>query len=260
MYANSFNTVCDNNVTFIYLISNSGYLFIYNKNWNYLKKAYITCVSSPNYIISYTKDKNLFLIISFYYGIYSLDANLNLINSYLNYSNYKKMYFNISSDLLFACSSIYKTIDIFNHQLTYNKSISTSPFLPTDIDSFNDVLFISTNSRIIFMVQNEKIINNFNTSCTSITSLVIDPYGNIAVLCSSNVIQVYSSTGIFSGISWKFILPYSVIDFSFDLNSNLVFFTSSSIILMNNQTRTINSSGISTERACISNSKKLFLM
>jgi hypothetical protein len=44
------------------------------------------------------------------------------------------MYYNESSDRLFVCTTGYNRIDILNHELKLNKSISTYPYSPVDIE------------------------------------------------------------------------------------------------------------------------------
>jgi hypothetical protein len=100
-----------------------------------------------------------------------------------------------------------KRIDVFDHSLTFIKSISTKKYYPIDIDVYNDIMFVSTSSNSILVYQNETYLSNITTFCSSIKASIIDQTGNIFVLCSSDIIHFYSFNGSYLGVNWTSIVP-----------------------------------------------------
>jgi hypothetical protein len=108
-----------------------------------------------------------------------------------------------------------------------DKSISTSPYSPIKIEVYNDHLYILTRYfNKIFVYQNEINIWSFNTFCSTITSALIDNYGNLAVLCNSNTVYLYSVNGT----------------------------------IMSNYTRVVNNIDLSADKQCIVNSMLFILL
>jgi hypothetical protein len=194
------------------------------------------------------------IFVSTQYGIYSFDRNLKFLKFYSNSStNYKRMYYNSSADHLLVCCNNYQRIDVFDHSLTFIKSISTNTYFPIDIDVYIDLMFVSTSSKTILVYQNETYLSNITTICSSIKASIIDQTGNMAVLCSSNVIYIYSFNGSYLGVHWTSIVP-NLVDLSFDSKGNLGLVASNGVFLLNNQSRITNNSGVSLDSSCIINS------
>ena len=249
----SYNTICDGNSTLIYVLHsfNHGKISQFDGKWNHLSNYN---VYFPNFILGMSDSSGIKIIMTTQHGIYSFDRNLNLIKFYSNYSaNYRRMYYNRSADHLLICCFYYKRIDIFDNSLKFIKSIST-PSFPVDIDVYNDLMYVATSSNTILVYQNELYLSQITTLCSSIKASIIDQTGNMAVLCSSDIIYIYSFNGSYLGVNWTSIVP-SLVDLSFDTSGNLVLVASNGVFLLNNQTRNTNSSGVSIDSSCIVNSE-----
>ena len=170
------------------------------------------------------------------------------------------MCYNDTSDRLYVCTigSGYNRVDVFNHELILAKSISTSPYSPVDIEVYNSTLYIVTTYTVL-VYQNEIIIKNFSTLCASIISTIVDNYGNHAILCSSNIIYLYSVNGTYLGLNFNALAP-SVIYMSFDSHGDLVLVSSNAIFIMGNYSRVVNNTGLSADKQCIVNSMSLILL
>jgi hypothetical protein len=113
-----------------------GRLVLFDINWNLLNYYY---VGIPNDVIILTNTLDLRILVTTGYGIYIFDRNLSLINFYTEFrANYDKIYYNSSVDHLLILSSNYRRIDVFDQSLKFLKSISTLPYVPIEIDIFND--------------------------------------------------------------------------------------------------------------------------
>ena len=170
------------------------------------------------------------------------------------------MCYNDTSDRLYVCTigSGYNRVDVFNHELILAKSISTSPYSPVDIEVYNSTLYIVTTYTVL-VYQNEIIIKNFSTLCASIISTIVDNYGNHAILCSSNIIYLYSVNGTYLGLHFNALVP-SVTDMSFDSHGDLVLVASNGLFIMSNFSRVVNNTGLSADKQCIVNSMSLILL
>ena len=256
--AYSFNTICDRITSSNYILNSysSGKISEFDSNWNFLN--YYN-VYSPNFMLGINDSSTFKIFVSTKYGIYSFDRNLNYIKLYSNSSaNYKRMYYNSSADHLLVCSNDYKSIDVFDNSLNFIKSISTMTYSPIDIDVYNDLMFVSTSSSRILVYQNETFMSQITTLCSSIKASIIDQTGNMAVLCSTNIIYIYSFSGSYSGVNWTSIVP-NLVDLSFDSSGNLALVASNGVFLLNNQTRSSNNSGVSLDSSCIINSRFLLI-
>ncbi len=258
----SFSTVCDSNKNNSFYILDNGACKIYqfDENWNFFRHYR---VDWSNFMITIKSSVELKIIVTSNYGIYSLDGNFQFVDFYKEYNAlYGRMYYNESSDRLYVCAtgSNYNRIDIFNHKLKFNKSISTSPYSPIKIEVYNDHLYILTRYfNKIFVYQNEINIWSFNTFCSTITSALIDNYGNLAVLCNSNTVYLYSVNGTYLNVNFQSLVP-SVIDISFDSFGDLVFVASNGVFIMSNYTRVVNNIDLSADKQCIVNSMLFILL
>jgi hypothetical protein len=198
--------------------SGGGRLVLFDMNWSLLNFYY---VFFPNDVIILTNTLDLRILVTSSYGIYNFDRNLSLINFYTEFSaNYDKIYYNSSVDHFLILSSNYQRIDVFDQSLKLLKSISTAPYVPFDIDVFNDLAYVSTNKATILILRNEIIIGNFSilTPCYIVSS-IIDHFGNIAVLCSRNMIYVYSLNGTYLGVKWSSTV-FNIDDIQIDLSGS----------------------------------------
>ncbi len=203
----SFHTICDGSTSSNYVLNsfNYGKISQFDSNWNFLNYRY---VYYPNFMLGINDSSTFKIFVSTQYGIYSFDRNLNFLKFYSNSStNYKRMYYNSSADHLLVCCNNCKRIDVFDHSLTFIKSISTNTYYPIDIDVYNDIMFVSTSSNSILVYQNETYLSNITTFCSSIKASIIDQTGNIFVLCSSDIIHFYSFNGSYLGVNWTSIVP-----------------------------------------------------
>ena len=246
--ASSVSIFCDHtsNMSFTYALDiyyNYGVIYQFDNNWNLLKEYYLLF---PYYMVAVNNSIEINIFVTTRFGIYSLDAAFNFVNFYndLN-AKYKKIYYNSSADHLLVCSFNYKRIDIFNRSLNLIKSIPTY-FSPIEFDVYNDILYVATTNQIVLVIKNEVVIANITTLCYFMKSILADNYGNIAILCSSNEIYVYSVTGAYSGVLWSVNVPDSN-SMSFNSNGDLVLVASNGLYIMNNQKKFINSAGVSID-------------
>ncbi len=250
---NSFHTICDGSTSSNYVLNvfKYGKISQFDGNWKFLNSLY---VYNPNFMLGINDSSTFKIFVSTQFGIYSFDRNLNFLKLSSNFSiNYKRMYYNSSADHLLVCCNNYQRIDVFDHSLTYTKSISTNTFYPIDIDVYNDLMFVSTSSNTILVYQNETYLSKITTFCSSIKASIIDQTANMAVLCSSYVIYIYSINGSYLGVNWTSIVP-DLVDLSFDSKGNLALVALNGVFLLNNQTRSTQNSGVSLDSSCIINS------
>lgn len=248
--------VCNNSV---YVLDYSANKMIqFDNSWNYVK---VVNFYYPIFMIAInTNDYGVSLFLINLYGIYCFDTSINLINSYINYNaQYTRMHYNSTSGYLYVLSKVNKTIDVFTDELAFVKSISISPYIPVDIDEYNDLLYVAVSLNInssILALQNDLIVSIISTTCSSITSLKIDQYGNIAIVCSNDIISIYSiNDKTFSNISWISAVA-NINDIEFDSNGNLVLTAQNGIFLINNQTQIAKSAVTAiSDTNCILNSK-----
>jgi len=195
--------------------------------------------------INYSSTFKIF--VSTQYGIYSFDRNLNFLKLSNNSSiNYKRMYYNSSVDHLLVFCNNYQRIDVFDHSLTFIKSKSTNTYYPIDIDVYNDLMFVSTSSNSILVYQNETFLSEITTFCSSIKASIIDQTGNMVVLWSSDVLHIYSINSSYLGVKWTSIVP-NLVDISFDSKGNLALVALNGVFLLNDQSRSTNTSVVSLD-------------
>jgi hypothetical protein len=249
----SFHTICDETTSSNYVLHSFKYGRIshFDSNWNFLNYHN---VFYPNFMLGINDSSTFKIFVSTQYGIYSFDRNLNFLKLSSNSSiNYKRMYYNSSADHLLVCCKNYQRIDVFDHSLTFIKSISTNTYYPIDIDVYNDLMFVSTSSNSILVYQNETFLSLITTFCSSIKTSIIDQTGNMAVLCSSDVIYIYSCNGSYLGVKWTSIVP-DLVDLSFDSKGNLALVGLNGVFLLNSQSSSKTNSGVSHDLSCIINS------
>ena len=256
----SFVTVCDPTGNYNFVVDfeinfwgGYGRIVKFDDNWNYVN---FINMYYPVSMLAFNKNESVNFIVTSRYGIYSYDKNMNLLNSYSNYSvHYTKMYYNSSKDQLYVLSYSYSRIDVFNHALAFIKSIPISN-KPLDIDANNDSIYVVTeSSALIYIIQNDSLTRTFSTTHTWIWSILVDKSGDFAIIDYYDNIYIYESNGSYSGVSWN-IQP-NIKEMSFDSNGDLVLLAANGLFIMSNFSLKINSSGIMIDTVCILNSKKL---
>jgi hypothetical protein len=90
-------------------------------------------------------------------------------------------------------------------------------------------MFVSTSSNTILIYQNEAYLTNITSFCSSIKASIIDETGNMTVLCSSDVIHIFSYSGSYLGVHWTCIVP-NLLDLSFDSKRNLGLLASNGVL------------------------------
>ena len=179
----------------------NGYYKIvkFDKNFNFISSY---SFYRPFFIISVHNSNTSELFVSTYYGVNKLSIALSpIFNYYRSYVQYNGLYYNQTGDYILACSSNYYIEFLRRDDLTFIKYISTYPYLPTDIREFNGTLFVATKNNIVIILKNEVISSYFSTKCTSIASMAIDIFGDIAVICSP-FIHLYSTNGTYLNVTW----------------------------------------------------------
>ncbi len=201
--------------TFTCTSDHQGYLVIdyyphtfslikYDQHWNNKSINSFYFVSNPpQFIISINVSNSNEFFVTFEFGVYKFNSNLSIVAYYHGRHNYKGIYYNKTGDYIVTCSNVPAIEILARHDLKYIRHISTTPYTPTDIHEFNGILFVGTTVGIILELNNEIITSHFNTTCgTSILSLEIDPYGQIAILCNL-FIYLYSINGTYLNVSWS---------------------------------------------------------
>ena len=97
---------------------------------------------------------------------------------------------------------------------------------------------------------------SFNTLCSSIQSMLIDPFGYIATLCYDSKIFVYSSYGKYLNFtSMNFV--FNALDMGFDNEGNLAITARNGIYMINtpeNTTITTTATNVTIDISCINKS------
>jgi hypothetical protein len=195
--------------SFIYICTSfNGYILIdygysrinkFNQNFSFVSSYRL---SNARFIITVNSSNTIEIYVSSYERVYKFNITLTPLGYYYNrYKQYSGLYYNQTGDYILACSNAFYIEFLRRDDLTFIKYISTRPYLPTDIREYNGALFVGTTSKTILVIKDEIITSLFNSTCTSITSLVIDIVGNIAVVCSP-FIHLYSTNGTYLNVTW----------------------------------------------------------
>ena len=219
-------TYCSNGNN--YVLDNSA-IHQYDQNWNYIGDIFWNQALT---LISVLENNTRIYFISCNNGLYKLDSNFSIINAYVDsqwsYRYNSRLCFNTAINHLIATSS--KGLVIFDYFLTLIKYFELQA---TDIEEYNGTVYVSTPTGVVWILINEMITSSFNTTCSSIKSLLIDPFGYIAVLCTSNEIHVYSSNGTFTSNVSMTNLLLNPIDMGFDSKGNLVITDLNGVYIIN---------------------------
>ena len=199
--SSSFIYICTSFNGYIVVDFSSSRVIKLDKNFNFI--SYFSWYPAQ-FIISVNNSNTNEIFISNKNGVYKLNIFLTLTASYYRQSypdTFQGLYYNQTGDYILACSNSYYIEFLRRDDLTFIKYISIYPYFPTDIREFNGTLFVGTKDSTVIVLNNEVISFYFNTKCTSITSIAIDIFGNIAVICSP-FIHLYSINGTYLNVTW----------------------------------------------------------
>jgi hypothetical protein len=214
--AHGFASIEDTDNTTYYVFDHLNQkVVMFNKYWEYQSALQI---ASFAYAISI--DKELYILGN---GIiHKRDKHLNLINVFNNAAvNYRGIYYNKSSDLIYIGTEASKSINIFNRNLTLLGNINTPGYTPYAFAEYNNEIFAGTKESIVLVFKNNVMIRSFNTVCGLISSIFIDSYGFILLLgFNSGYVYLYHTNGtyIIQGISTS-ISPFFM---NFDSKGRLI--------------------------------------
>jgi hypothetical protein len=209
--------VCNSNISFYVMQYGNGRIIKFDKDLNLIKYSSIS-----NYFMITLVDNNVKrLFISRYNGLTEIDENLNHVNSVSVPGNNYGLYFNSTSVQLLVASGSYAIINVFNLNLTLIGNI-TVPHTNKYILEYNGLLYISSESSYMMVLENQIFHHSFSTFCDSIRNFAIDQNGILAISCSyNNIFYLYNNNGSFKGQSWQSPVYYPN-SINFDSNGNLV--------------------------------------
>jgi hypothetical protein len=204
----------------------------FSSTWSYL--TWITYSIEVNFVIAVNNSNTLEIFYSSRDFVAKLNSNLNYLSQHwYTKASYQGLFYNKTGDYILACSAGYNLIYFLSrNNLAMIKYISTSPYTPTDIKEYNGVLYVGTFNSTVLIIENEVIVSNFMTTCPIILSLSIDILGNIAVVCNSNVILMYSKNGTYSGISWASPIA-GTSNIAFDNTGNIILSAAAGVFIYN---------------------------
>ncbi len=169
-------------------------IFIFDEDWNYASNKPFKKV---NYMISI---ENFFWITGDV-NIWKTDEELNILIQYnsTGYNfGYSGLYFNSKSNLIYVVSYSLNLIKEFNLNVTVNNISIETPYYPWSINGYNNQLYVSTESGMIFVIVDKQIMRNFN-GCNGknfqIYSLLFDEYDNMATACDNFQLYLYNRNG-----------------------------------------------------------------
>jgi hypothetical protein len=195
----SFNFICTSFNGYIVIDYSNSVIIKFNQNFSYVSSYYLR---NARFIITINNSNTNEIYVSSYNGVYKFNIALTPMGHYdRSYYEFNGLYYNQTGDYILACSNAYYIEFLRRDDLTFIKYISTKPYLPTDIREYNGTLFVGTTTNIVFVIKDEIISSLFNTECNSITSLAIDAFGNIAVICGQ-FIHLYSTNGTYLNVTW----------------------------------------------------------
>jgi hypothetical protein len=190
---------------------------LYDRNWTYL-----TYKTMPIYVPYSIISINNELFITAYNGIYKSDKYLNLVKSYTRISaDYTRIYHNHTTDILYVASYGSNRLDLFYRNLSFISSISLTN-QPYALTEKNGKLYIGFDGGVVSVLENDFVINNITTLCTStISSIVIDSNELMGVLClHNNMLYLYMTNGTYTGKSMT--TPTTARFMNYDLNGHFI--------------------------------------
>jgi hypothetical protein len=193
-----FDFFIDSNVTYHYAINYNGpgCILKYSSDWEYLGMV-TTTMTWPVYIKTIGND----IYIAADNTIFKTDKNLTVINSIDFFSyHFRGIYHDQSTDSIYVAAYNSEFIFIFNRGLALLQTLSTSGNRPFALAGYQNKIYVGTMNHTILVLQNRTIVSTLNTICEIITSLLIDDYGTMLVLCRSPImLYVYNVNGTMIG-------------------------------------------------------------
>ena len=192
----------------------------------------------PNCMIavSFTNSSNTYklLYMTANGGLYEIDENLIIQRFFAAINGYEGLYYNSSGDYLLVTTSSFSRIDVYARNFSLLRSISVS-YPNNYIAEYNGLLYVSSTSSYVVVLQNEVVVNSFSTLGSTMKTLLIDQNGLIAVNHYSPNLQyiyLYYPNGSYSGIQWLSTIPYTN-HIGFDTNGNLLLSSENGIYIFN---------------------------
>ena len=148
-------------------------VYILDENWLLVSSKVFTY---PFYMI--TVENSLYMTGQL--NLWKLDENLNTLIQYDATGSapyFVGLYFNPNNRFLYVAPYAFSVIYVFNLNLTFNHSFSTSTYKPYSITGYNNQLYIGTLNGTVLVVQNEIILNQFNGcggNSVVLTSILFD--------------------------------------------------------------------------------------
>ena len=186
------------NATYYYVLDGgANIVFIINDQWKFISSKGFT---HPVYMISSGNS----LYMTGYLNVWKLDQDLNILIQYnpRDYPSYRGISYNPPDGLIYVVAFGLNEIQVFNHDLTLIRRISTSPHQPWSITISSNQFYVGTTGGMILVYQNEKLINQFNGcggNSAYLKSILFDPNGYMATSCySTNKLYLFSPDGSFT--------------------------------------------------------------
>ncbi len=133
------------------------------------------------------------------------DSSLNLKSRTNSYGCNHGMYYNSTSQLLYTGRCDQNNIIVYNKDLSYNRTISTS-YIPWLISSYNDQLVIAENNignttGNINFYQGESSYRTVATKCLRrVGTVLFDNNNQLIVFCWDKNIYLYNVNGTYIGM------------------------------------------------------------
>ena len=173
-------------------------LYVYNEYWE--NQRTIPVSISP----SYSLNLNGVIYIATNDLIYKYDKYLNLTKHVSSVGCNRGIYYNPSNKLIYVTRTDAMAINVFDQDLNFKSSITTNygPYL--HISGYNGMMVVTDiNNPNVYFYQNNSIIQNVTTQCTSrVNSILFDNYNHMLVLCQSpSYMYVHHLNGSYTGLS-----------------------------------------------------------
>jgi hypothetical protein len=195
-----FDFFVDSNVTYHYAINYNvpGSILKYSSDWEYLGIA-PTTITWPVFIKTIDND----IYVAADNNVFKTDKNLTVVNSINFHANhFRGIYHDQSTDSIYVAAYNSELIFIFNRDLALLQTLSTSGNRPLALAGYQNKIYVGTMNHTILVLQNNIIASSLNTVCEIISSLLIDDYGTMLVLCRSPImLYFYNVNGTMIGSS-----------------------------------------------------------
>ena len=229
----SFGMYSSLNTVYYYVMDwGASKVYILNDEWKFTSSK---SFSHPAYIISIGNS----LYMTGRDNVWKVDKDLNI---FINYNPggdpyYGGISYNPSNVLIYVASDNLKEIQVFNLDLTLIRRFSTSPHKPFPIQFpiSSNQFYVGTDTGIVLVYQNEKIINQFNGcygNSVWLLSISLDPNGYMATSCwDLNKLYLFSQNGSFTGKS--ITTPYRPLYIGFDSKGRFIQISENQINIYN---------------------------